>query len=145
MTGLMALAGLPVMGAWVDRAGAYRVFLTACAFQIARMFITANISDTNWLWMPHLLHFVAWPGREIGTVVLLSSLAPSGIRGRVFAILASVRMSGMMVGSFLMGQLIETFGYREMYLAMGFMATPGLLVFLLVYRQRRNGSAGQFD
>lgn len=132
MTGLMALIGLPTVGGLIDRVGAQTILLGAFAAQAARMAATALITDYDWLWLAHLFHVLAWPGREVGAIILLTSLVPVARRARTLAMLASVRMAGMTVGSALMGQLVERLGYRGMYAVMSAVGGTALILFLLL-------------
>lgn len=140
MTGLMALIGLPLMGGRVDRSGALRVLMLAFACQATRMGITSGITDYHWLWIPHLLHLVAWPGKEVGTIVLLSRLVPRFYHARVLSLILSIRMGGMMVGSFFMGHLVDRFGYPVMFQIFFAVSLLGLLLLVYLARELKRGS-----
>lgn len=132
LTGLMALIGLPTVGAWIDRVGAEWILLGALTAQALRMGLTALITDYHWLWVAHLCHLIAWPGREVGAIVLLTSIVPLARRARTLALLASIRMAGMTVGSAFMGQLAEAVGYRTMFALMAVVGAAAALLFLLL-------------
>jgi MFS family permease len=118
-TGLMALIGLPIMGKWVDRVGPRRILFWGFAAQAVRMVMTACITSTPLLLIPHTLHFFGWAGREVAMVVYVNRLIGDDNRATGLSMMMSMRMFGMTVSSFIMGYLIEAIGYQQMFLIIG--------------------------
>jgi MFS family permease len=135
MTGFMALLSLPIMGHWVDVRGPRLVLLVAFLAQALRMFVTAAITDPRWLWVPHLLHFVGWAGKEVGTIILVTRLVGERNKATGLTIAVSVKMLGMMVGAWSMGMIAENWDYRIMFVCIGAIALFG---FVILQLQRRS-------
>ncbi len=138
MTGLMALVSLPLMGRWVDARGLYWVLGLGFLSQAIRPFIVSSISDPNLLWLSHLCHAFGWAGREVGALILMISLMGTHRRATAVSLIVAVRMAGTMVGSFLMGQWSDAFGYPTMFKYISIIACTSLpLLFIALQNAKK--------
>lgn len=115
LTGVIALLSLGYMGRLADRIGAARLLVYGFIAQGLRMLTTSFVTDADWMWVPHLFHGFGWAGREVATLLLLTTLLGKQRRGLASSLLISLRMGGMMAGSLLMGWLAEHQGYPVMF------------------------------
>ena len=115
MTGAIALLTLGYMGRLADRIGASKLLVLGFAAQGLRMLTNSFITDSDWLWVPHLFHTFGFAGKEVATLLFLSALLGRTRLGMASSLLVAMRMTGMMAGSFLMGWLAEEYGYPLMF------------------------------
>lgn len=137
MTGVIALLTLGYMGRLADRIGAGRLLVLGFAAQGLRMLSTSFITDADWMWLPHLFHSFGFAGKEVATLLLLSALLGKARLGMASSLLVAMRMSGMMVGSLLMGWLAETQGYPIMFRVIAGCVSVGLIALWLALRANR--------
>ena len=92
------------------------------------MLITSLIHVPEFLWIPHLLHVFGWAGKEVATIVFLSNLVGERRQAMALSLLVSLRMSGMMVGSLMMGYLADTYNYVLMFQVIAGVSFIGFLM-----------------
>ena len=131
LTGFLALISLPTMGRWVDHRGVKWVLFVAFLAQPLRLLITSLIVTPEFLWISHLLHIFGWAGREVATIVFLSNLVGTSRQATALTLHVSLRTAGMMVGSLMMGYLVDTSGYTIMFQVM---AGVSFIGFLLLFK-----------
>jgi PPP family 3-phenylpropionic acid transporter len=127
--GVVAFVSLPVMGKVVDRTNPTMILSVAFAAQALRVLIVSLISDPNFLWIPVLLHGIAWGGVEVSAVVYLASLVKIDQKATVLSLYTSTRILGHLGGASLSGYLAETHGYTVMF----HVITAGVLFGTLIY------------
>lgn len=115
VTGVIALISLPWMGRLCDKWGAQTLLFVAFAAQSLRMLTISFINDPALLWLPHLFHSFGWAGREVATLIFLTSLLGKGNSGKAASLIISIRMAGAMLGAFLMGLWAQNYGYPFMF------------------------------
>jgi MFS family permease len=140
MTGFMALISLPIVGHWIDLKGPRLILVGAFLAQSLRMFITAGITNPDWLWLPHLLHFMGWAGKEVGTIILVTRLVGESNKATGLTIAVSVKVLGMMVGAWMMGQVAERWDYQVMFGCIGATALIGFLILVSQGVKKDEGS-----
>ena len=128
MTGFIALISLSPMGRWVDSRGVKIVLFISFFSQSLRMLITSMIHVPEFLWIPHLLHVFGWAGKEVATMVFLTNLVGERRQAMALSLFASLRMSGMMVGSLMMGYLADTYNYALMFQVIAGVSFIGFLM-----------------
>ena len=128
--GFIALVSLPIMGRLIDLANPQRILAISFLAQPLRVFITSQISDANYLWIPLLLHGVCWGGIEVSAIVYLSSLVKEEQKATVISYYTAVRMLGMLAGASMSGYLAERFGYVDMFQSIAAIALFGALLYL---------------
>ena len=128
MTGFIAMVSLSPMGKWVDSRGVKIVLFISFFSQSLRMLITSLIHVPEFLWIPHLLHVFGWAGKEVATMVFLTNLVGERRQAIALSLFASLRMSGMMVGSLIMGYLADAYNYALMFQVIAGLSFIGFLM-----------------
>lgn len=132
ITGLIALLSLFVVGHWVDLKGPRLILLLAFLAQSARLALTGMITDLDWLWLPHLFHFIGWAGKEIGTILFVIQIVGPSQKATAMSLALSFKMGGMMVGSLMMGYFVELWGFPHMFFAVSAITLSGCVILLMV-------------
>jgi len=141
MCGVVALVGLPGMGALADRFGARAVLLLGFAAMPIRILLQDVAHDPTGLYIAQILHLFTWAGPEVTAYVYVTALAGKRDRGVAISALVTVRTLGQLAGNPLCGWLAENMGYHRMFLIMAGFATLGALVFLVLeFGVRRSAS-----
>ncbi len=130
MCGLVAVLGLPGMGALADRVGPRLVLLLGFAAMPARILLQDLARGAGGLYLAQALHFFTWAGPEVTAYVYVIRLAGKQDRGVAISALVTVRTLGQLAGNPLCGWLAEHTGYHAMFLAMAGISAIGLLIFL---------------
>ena len=128
------------MGRLADRIGAARILVLGFSAQGLRMLTTSFITDADWLWVAHLFHGFGWAGKEVGTLLLLSTLLGKKRLGMAGSLLISVRMAGMMAGSLVMGWLAESQGYPFMFQVIAGCVGLGMVALFMALRQQQSAA-----
>ncbi|MDB4473695.1 MFS transporter [Opitutaceae bacterium] len=140
MTGAIALLTLGYMGRLADRIGASKLLVLGFTAQALRMLTNSIITDSDWLWVPHLFHTFGFAGKEVATLLFLSALLGRTRLGMASSLLVAMRMTGMMAGSFLMGWLAEEYGYPVMFRVIAGCVGLGMIALWLALRARSSSS-----
>ncbi len=134
MCGVVALAGLPVMGSLADRFGPWRVMLVGFLAMPIRILLQAMAHSPGALYLPQVLHLFTWAGPEVTAYLYVTKLAGKRDRGVAISALVTTRTMGQFAGNPLCGWLAEHAGYRVMFLTMAALSAVGLVLFVLFCR-----------
>ncbi len=113
---LTALGGIfsgVLLGKLCDRFTPQKVAVPALMISSVTMFLMGTAESLKLYGSMRFVNSLAGAGLEAGMLALLSKLTLPERRGAVFGLASSIRMSGILVSSFLSGAVVYSFGLRS--------------------------------
>ncbi|MBE6427603.1 MAG: MFS transporter, partial [Planctomycetaceae bacterium] len=120
--GLTALGGIfsgILLGKLCDRYTPQKVAVPALIVSSATMFLMGVAGNLGLYGAMRFVNSLAGSGLETGLLALLSKFTRVERRGAIFGLASSIRMSGILVSTFLSGAVVYAYGLRAVCYAAG--------------------------
>lgn len=129
---------------WLRKNKELAIISIAGAFYFVRFFISAWITDPNWLAYIQLLQIMTFPVFYTAAIQYLYSIVPVEWRatGQTVLALLFFGVSGILA-SFAGGALYQAFGGKTMYLTISAMSFIGMLFGIFLYRMYGRKKSGE--
>ncbi|MWV43167.1 MFS transporter [Paenibacillus sp. HJL G12] len=129
---------------WLRKNKELAIISIAGAFYFIRFFISAWITDPNWLAYIQLLQILTFPVFYTAAIQYLYSIVPVEWRatGQTVLALLFFGVSGILA-SFAGGALYQAFGGKVMYLTISVMSFIGMLFGIVLYRMYGRKKSGE--